>query len=94
MNKGISISIDNYDKLIADGEEVVTTAERFKEEINKIYNTVDELKKTWTGKSAEKYATNIESFKEDLYTFQELISGHGSLVNAVGKDYKRLEEEL
>ena len=92
MNR--NISIEDYEKLIVDGEEVVTTAERFKEEIDKIYSTIDELKKTWTGSSAEKYTTNIESFKEDLYTFQKLISGHGSLVNAVGKDYKRLEEEL
>jgi uncharacterized protein YukE len=89
-----NISVEDPNKLAADGEEIVNTANNFKAEIDAIYNTVDELKKTWTGGSAKRYTDDIEKFKEDLYNFEKIINGHGQLVNSVGKDYIKLEDEL
>ena len=93
-NENRNISIEDYGELISDGAKIVETADTFRTEIDSIYKTVGELKEAWSGSSAERYATNIEEFKDDLYKFQELIGGHGQLVNAVGKDYESLEERL
>lgn len=88
------VSIEDYNQLISDGDEMQNDAEELEREINSIYETIDELEKTWTGESAEKYTKEIRSYKEDLLKFKKLVKGHGQLVNAVGKDYKRLEETL
>ncbi len=89
-----NVSIEDYEQLIKDGDSIVVTSDSFNTEIDKIYATIDELKETWTGSSAQKYTDDIESFRQDLYDFQKLVKGHGALVNSVGKDYKHLEEEL
>ena len=94
MSEQRHVSIEDYNQLINDGEDMQNDAEELEREINSIYETIDELEKTWSGESAEKYAKEIRSYKDDLLKFKKLVKGHGELVNAVGKDYKNLEETL
>ncbi len=89
-----NITVRDPQGLAEAGEKIIDTSNNFKTEIDNIYNTVDELKRTWTGDAAKRYTDEIEKFKEDLYTFEKLINGHGQLVNRVGREYTKLEEEL
>ncbi len=88
------LDIQDIAKLIDDGDRLSNTGNDFSSEITKIYDYVEELAKIWTGTSAERYVNDINSFKEEFEEFAKLINEHGNLINAIGKDYKNLEENL
>lgn len=90
----MNIQIQDPDKLISDGEQISTKAQEFQNEINNIYKIIDDLKNSWTGQSASRYTQNAESFKEDFQTLAKALGEFGSLINAVGTDYRNLENEL
>ena len=80
-----SIDLDDYMK---------SSTTEFKEEIRKIYSTIDDLKNSWTGESAKRYTDSIESYRQDFDKLVELMQGHGELVENVGSGYRDLEENM
>lgn len=89
-----NISINDIGRLINDGSEISATAIEFSKEINNIYSIVDQLKMSWTGESAKRYTDNIESFKQDFIDFATKLNQYGELINTVGRDYDKLENEI
>ena len=89
-----SIDLDDYMKLIDDGNKIKSSTTEFKEEIRKIYSTIDDLKNSWTGESAKRYTDSIESYRQDFDKLVELMQGHGELVENVGSGYRDLEENM
>ena len=69
----MNISIQDPAKLISDGGSISATAEQFKNEITKIYQVIDDLKRSWTGDSAKRYTDGIEEFRPQLEEFAKLI---------------------
>ena len=90
----MNIGIEDYEQLISDGKRIQNTTREFQSEIDNIYSIIDDLKNSWTGESAKRYTDDIEGFKEDFLKLADLMLDHGTLIESVGKDYKRLEEEL
>ena len=76
------------------GKQIIQNSTTYNTEIKNIYSIVDDLKTAWTGSAAERFTSNIESFKGDYEKFGKLIKDFGELLVAVGKDYKNLEENL
>lgn len=89
-----SIDLNDYAKLIEDGAKIQNSTTEFKNEIDKIYSTIDDLRRSWTGSSAQRYIDHIEEFKEEFETLVKLMKGHGELVENLGKGYRELEENL
>ena len=87
------ISMDP-EQTISNGSQIIEKAGTFKNEVNKIYDIVGDLKTNWTGTAAQRFTDNIESFKADYEQFGKLINDFGELLVAIGKDYKNLEENL
>lgn len=91
MNGNINI---NPEEVIRFGKAIQNDSNNFKEQVRTIYAIVDDLKEAWTGSSAQRYTTNIESFKTSYENFGELIENYGRLLEAVGTDYAELENEF
>jgi len=79
---------------ISYGNQIIQNANSYNAEIKKIYEIVGDLKTTWTGSAAQRFTDDIESFKTDYEKFGKLIKDFGDLLVAIGKDYKKLEDEL
>lgn len=91
---GMNVDIQDPVQLANDGVEITSQAAIFNEEITKIYGIVDDLKNSWVGQSSQRFTQGIESYRDDFVKFADLISKFGDLINAVGKDYQNLEENL
>jgi len=88
-----SIKMDP-EQAISYGNQIIQNSVSYNQEIKKIYSIVSDLKNAWTGSAAERFTSNIESFKADYEKFGQLINEFGELLVAIGKDYKNLEENL
>ena len=79
---------------ISYGKQIIQNSAAYNNEIKEIYSIVTDLKNAWTGSAAERFTSNIESFRNDYEKFGKLINDFGELLVAIGKDYKNLEENL
>ena len=87
------ISMDP-EQAISYGNQIIQNSAAYNNEIKRIYSIVGDLKSAWTGSAAERFTSNIESFRADYEKFGQLINDFGELLVAIGKDYKNLEENL
>ena len=76
------------------GGKIMTSASDFKTQVSKIYEIVDELKNTWSGTAASRFTSDIESYRSDYEKFGQLMNDFGALIEALGKDYPSLEDNL
>lgn len=81
-------------EVISCGKTITENAAIYNEEIKNIYLIVDDLKKSWTGTAADRFTGNIENFRKDYEDFGQLITDFGALLEAIGKDYENLENNL
>lgn len=81
-------------KIVNYGQEIITKATEFKQKISNIYDTVEMLKTNWKGAAAQKFVTNIDSFKEDYEKFGQVINDFGQLLTEIGQEYIYLENNL
>ena len=82
------------EQAISYGNQIIQNSVTYNKEIQEIYNIVGDLKTAWTGSAAERFTSNIDSFRADYEKFGQLINDFGELLVAIGKDYKNLEENL
>lgn len=82
------------EQAISYGNQIIQEANQYNTQIKKIYTIVGDLKTTWTGSAAQRFVDDINSFKTDYEKFGKLINDFGELLVAIGKDYKKLEENL
>lgn len=80
--------------LMTYGEEIINIATAYNNEIQNIYNIVENLKGVWDGTSAQKFADKIESHKSEYEAFGKLINQVGEFLITAGSEYKNLEENL
>lgn len=90
----MDINIQDPFQLANDGVEISSQAAIFNEEITRIYGIIDDLKRSWVGQSSTRFTDGVESYRDDFVKFANLISQFGELINAVGRDYQSLEENL
>ena len=79
---------------ISCGNQITQYSENFKSEVAEIYSIIDDLKKVWTGSSAERFTRDIETFREDYNKFGILLTNFGDVLSSIGRDYKSLEEDM
>lgn len=84
----------NPSEIINYGNQIIEKASDYKMQIGEIYNTVDELKKNWTGAASQRFVSEIESFESDYRKFGEIINEFGELLIEIGRAYDRLEQDL
>ena len=76
------------------GQNIKNSASEYNQKIEKIYSIVADLKNAWTGSAASRFTDKIESCEEEYKKFGTLINDFGALLEAIGKDYQNLEENL
>ena len=90
----MDINIQDPGRLVTDGNEISVVGNQFKQEVEKIYGIIDDLKRSWAGQSAQRFTEGVEGYRTDFETFAKAIGQFGELISAVGQDYQNLENEL
>ena len=89
----VNVNIDQ-EQVISLGQNIMTKGGEYLSCVKNIYDIVDDLKTAWQGEAAERYAEDIESFKNDYERLGSLILQFGDVVNTAGSGYDSLESDL
>ena len=81
----VNLAVGNSKKLIEDSNNTLDEIEYITQTINKIYETFDTLKASWTGEKSDEYKKTLEEFREPLKTMCRLSTQGTEGINEVGK---------
>lgn len=81
-----NMRVEDPQKLVSDGKELITFGEQYSTCISNIYQTVDELaNSSWKGEKASKYIDAIEEYRQPLNELGEQISNMGDGLKKAGE---------
>ena len=76
------------------GKDIMAKSAEYQSEIKSVYNTIEDLKKKWTGTAASDFTGKIESYRKEYEDFGNLLNDFGKLLEEVGNAYQNVESNL
>lgn len=68
-------------------------ADLLDEELDKLVNSVNELREIWQGKDSDEYCDRVYSYLKDLRIVPEIYRTIGNFIESTDKNYKDIDEE-
>jgi WXG100 family type VII secretion target len=78
----------NYSETINVGNQVTSKGADFKELLNRVKNTNNELKTYWEGSDASKYSSSVEQQAEYMQKLADTITEIGDFLVKIGNAYQ------
>lgn len=83
----------NHRELNNVSKESENNAELLDEELDKLVNSVNELREIWQGKDSDEYCDRVYSYLKDLRIVPEIYRTIGNFIENTDKNYKDIDEE-
>ena len=83
----------NHIELNNVSKESENNAELLDEELDKLVNSVNELREIWQGKDSDEYCDRVYSYLKDLRVVPEIYRTIGNFIENTDKNYKDIDEE-
>lgn len=89
----MNIRVDDPRKLQSLGGEVTAKADEYLEQINKIYQILDDLSNTWTGARSQNFKSKMDNCRDEFTKFGDNLKNFGELIKSTGAAYVSVESE-
>lgn len=76
------------------GGNVKEQATLYKNEVNKIYAAVDELKTGWQGTDNQSYVNKVNEYRETITNLGNAIEDYGTFLTATANELQRTQDEI
>ena len=76
------------------GKNLVGNAESYLGSVKLLYETVDNLQQSWQGADNVKFATTVNSYKENINALGQVIGNYGVFLQETANSLEKLQAEI
>ena len=76
------------------GSNVTEQATLYKNEVNTIYNAIEELRTGWQGADNQSYVNKVNEYKETITNLGNAIEDYGTFLTATANELQRTQDEI
>ena len=75
------------------GKNIVGNADNYLQYVNNIYKTVDDLSSSWQGEDNVKFASTVNSYKENINALGQVIANYGVFLQETANSLQKLQAD-
>ena len=76
------------------GKNLVGNADNYLNCVKSLYQTVEELSKSWQGEDNIKFANTVNSYKENINALGQVIGNYGVFLQETANSLEKLQAEI
>lgn len=86
------IRVESISQLFSDSDYVNEQSREWNHQVEVVYTTIAELKRSWAGSLSKQYTDDVESYQQQLTDFGTMLSFLAATLSTVANRYRALEQ--